>query len=443
MSIITDSRQIAAEHLFVLSRTRKIETQDLELPEWKFLLEEYNVHRRSVWIERALISLINAIVFQRLVFFLMSRRLFRELCRTDMNWSKPIGLKDENYRKLVQEAILRKFIQVEEKLPNGNWVWRVIHPTLLNHIAIDLELQKKSVTDYAKLFRNPADLAQGTSKGNQDKDIERAIDETSLKSDPILSKFPKESPGEIHTNSTEGIPHSEGLRFTRLGKDSERTSALANAPGVPNKSIAMMHKWEERGYPNGLSRSMLKTLSEMESKYLMISPSGEKLDAVDAYVLLGEFVQKDPWPNEPSIRASFVGYAGPVVARLAFAECEKKDRANLKWIIDLYRKSAKKTATSTFSETPQTQYQSVPYSVSSIEGSNALSLVRGHILANPGKTQGTIQTEILTAFGHGVLADALVEAEVTGQNLWAELELGGNPTSGQELTAKESDLCSR
>lgn len=426
MSIITESRQVAAEHLFVLSRTRKIEVQDLQLPEWKLLAEEYLEHERSEWLERAIISLINSLFFQRVVFFLMSRRSFRKLCRTDRNWKKSIGLKDENFKKLIQEAVLRKFILVEEKLPNDIWVWKVVHPALLSHITVDIPAQKAAVTAYAKLFKSTDDLPEGTSKGNQDKDkdIEREKDETVQESCPVLNNSFKNSPGGHDGESKENCRVGKNISFSQMGADSNRVSAIANAQGVPKKSLAMMRQWESRGYPNGLSGPMLKTLADMEAKYLLVSPTGEKLDSIGAYCLLSDFVQTDPWLDETDIKEAFIANAGDVVARSAFEECEKhKNGPNLKWIINHHRESAKKKSSSAIPNKPEVVYQNAPGSRSTPEGRKAFNAIREYISSNP--SGGSLTELVIAKYGRELLTEALIESDITSVNLWND-DSGGH-----------------
>src|SRR4051812_17869771 len=106
-SLITSSRQTGTEGLFVLSQTRKLTRKDLYHPEWKMLASEYREHKDSPWVERALITLINAIYNQRRKYFLMPRRSTRKLLQSDMNWKPRIGLKNENFKKLIKAAVLR------------------------------------------------------------------------------------------------------------------------------------------------------------------------------------------------------------------------------------------------------------------------------------------------------------------------------------------------
>src|SRR5690606_33211235 len=115
--------------------------EDLILPEWKFAKELYDDCQGADWLSKAIVSLINSIFYQRRVVFVLSKRAFRDLAKSDKNWTNPIGLKDSNYRKLLSEITKSKLVKLVHRGP-GSWVYEVTNETILGYLYIDVEAQR-------------------------------------------------------------------------------------------------------------------------------------------------------------------------------------------------------------------------------------------------------------------------------------------------------------
>lgn len=167
MSLISKSKQTVAENLYVLSRTRKIYPQDLVLPEWKLVQEEYTEHADGCWLDKAQCSFINAILFQKAPYFVLSRHSFRTLCRGDENWTPSIGMKNENWAKFLLEVVKGGFVALEHETKFGVRVYRVVHETLLGFLSVNLESRRQEVITYAEMYKNDEDLPLGDSLGDR------------------------------------------------------------------------------------------------------------------------------------------------------------------------------------------------------------------------------------------------------------------------------------
>src|SRR5574343_1572376 len=186
MSIIQKSKVVIAETLVVLKKTRKIEAQDLSLLEWQMLKNEYDENAKSEWVDKALVSMLNSIVFQRRVVFILTKRAFRELCQSDMNWTKKIGLKDESWKTFIHEATGRQLIKKVYGTSNGRLVYELINKEILDLLMIDRAKQYQEAIDFANATsdndcdnrREPLrEPLEGTTRGNREGEGEGELEQ--------------------------------------------------------------------------------------------------------------------------------------------------------------------------------------------------------------------------------------------------------------------------
>ena len=127
MSFIKRAIQKANSKLITLKSTKYTHEEDLELPQWQFLKDEYTECQTEPWLTKAVLSICNSIIYQQRVFFVLTKKSARELFKSDKNWKKPIGLKDENYKKLIQELTESDLIRLVKK-DGQAYVYELISP---------------------------------------------------------------------------------------------------------------------------------------------------------------------------------------------------------------------------------------------------------------------------------------------------------------------------
>ncbi len=144
---IASLEEKAANSLIILQKSKTILKEDTEAHfGYRWLYDKYqesNKRKLNV-VSKSIVSVLNAIIFQQRLVFGMTRDLLRELLSNDENWQKRIGLKHENYKKiigrLVKSGLIEevKYDKDEEKKVK---LYRVIHPEILKALTGDFESQ--------------------------------------------------------------------------------------------------------------------------------------------------------------------------------------------------------------------------------------------------------------------------------------------------------------
>lgn len=210
MSIVTKNKAKAAQKLICLKKTRAINEDDLWLPEWDTLKKEYDAHQNGEWIDKAIVSLLNSAIFQRRVVFVLAKRSFRELAKSDKNWKKPIGLKDENWKTLIFEVINRDIVKCIHKTDKGRLVYEIIENDILKMINISVDEQRKEAIEFANELNDLDEgTTKGTTEGNRELEEELELEEERDKINEPINSF-KEEEIEIDLDMT---PPSESLKF--------------------------------------------------------------------------------------------------------------------------------------------------------------------------------------------------------------------------------------
>ena len=154
--------------LIVLSKTKHISEDDVEVhAKWEVLKEWYQaIDGSDDWVDQAIMSIINSIVYQERVYFCLERENIRNLLKNDLNWSKSLGMSNEKYSYLLAELINRGFIGLfdDTKKPH---IYKVIEPMLLNMIKIESEEEQLTqVLEFRD--KNPRFNTDGKSDGKSD-----------------------------------------------------------------------------------------------------------------------------------------------------------------------------------------------------------------------------------------------------------------------------------
>ena len=148
MSLAKRSTAKAKQNLILLKFTRQINDQDLELPQWQFMQKEYDECQNEEWVTKAVVSIFNSILFQQRVFFNLTRDTTRALLKADKNWDTSIGMKNENYKALIQELLSSELIR-EVKKGTKSYVYEVISPELLDFMVVNSVKQKAECEAFA------------------------------------------------------------------------------------------------------------------------------------------------------------------------------------------------------------------------------------------------------------------------------------------------------
>lgn len=140
------------KELIVLKYTRKITKDDLRLPEWVEMHEDYREITAAT--DKAVLSIKNAILFQRRAVFCLTREATRELVTNDRNWKSKAGLSNDNWPviiKLLVDVGLVKLIKAGSyKTPS---VYEVVEKDLLKSLQIDVEEQRREAIHFAERFQ--------------------------------------------------------------------------------------------------------------------------------------------------------------------------------------------------------------------------------------------------------------------------------------------------
>lgn len=139
----------------ILKSTKLIQKEDIENdPAWDMVAQEYEEAKDSEWLTKATVSIINSIIFQRRVVFLMNRDNLRNLLKNDKNWDAGIGLKAENYSSIIRRICKGLVEKVGEVKINaaGRYVmiFKVVHPDLLKFLQVDVIEQLKEAQNFQK-----------------------------------------------------------------------------------------------------------------------------------------------------------------------------------------------------------------------------------------------------------------------------------------------------
>jgi len=163
------SKKLARKHLGhspLLKMVKHITPQDTEADEaWNMVKQEYETCQKEDWATKATVTVINSILFHRRVYFVLSRDGLRGLLKTDPNWEKPIGLKNENYSFLLSRFYCGLIEKVEDRtVPftgRNLTIYKVIDKDILRFLSIEPEKQLDEVRKYIdtyegnKKYKNP------------------------------------------------------------------------------------------------------------------------------------------------------------------------------------------------------------------------------------------------------------------------------------------------
>ena len=141
--LVLKRKKDKSNKLIVLSKTKYITDDDMEVhAKWEILGNWYeSIIKDGDWIDKAVMSVINSIVYQERIYFCMERDNIRNLLKHDKNWDASLGMDNNKYKWLVGELIDREFIEAHDNVKRPH-IYKVIEPTILNMIKVESEAEQ-------------------------------------------------------------------------------------------------------------------------------------------------------------------------------------------------------------------------------------------------------------------------------------------------------------
>jgi hypothetical protein len=131
-----------------LKRTKLITKEDREGdPAWAELGQDYEdaKQEKSAWAVKAMLTVINSIIFQRRLVFIMTRESLRKLLKSDANWNKNIGLKQGNYKHILKiiYSMVGELVEYGKSKQTGRRVAiiKVTSKDILKYLNVNYEEQ--------------------------------------------------------------------------------------------------------------------------------------------------------------------------------------------------------------------------------------------------------------------------------------------------------------
>lgn len=149
------------EELVILQETRLITEQDLKIPEWYELHQEYQTAKSDV--VKITISVKNAILFQKRLYFCLTRKSIRKLIENDQNWDTKPKFTDSNYKAILKFLcddfkIMSLFQENDYMRPS---IYKTEDMSLINTLVINPEKQLKQTQDFVSKYNPKTSPHQG------------------------------------------------------------------------------------------------------------------------------------------------------------------------------------------------------------------------------------------------------------------------------------------
>lgn len=154
MARLKDKLDKLKENLVVLKHTKTIREEDLNLPEWYELKQDYDEITDAK--DRVVVSIKNSILFQRRLVFCLTRETTRELIKNDKNWKKTVGLSNDYWSQINYILFNSGLVELVQK-SNGKGqatIYKVIDKDILKTLQVNFDEQMKEVVDFANANRS-------------------------------------------------------------------------------------------------------------------------------------------------------------------------------------------------------------------------------------------------------------------------------------------------
>ena len=171
---ILERKKNKYDRLIILNKTRDITENDIDIhAKWETLHDWYNQIEFAPnvdWVDKAICSVLNSIVYKERIYFCIERENVRELLKNDNNWNKKIGLPNNEYGRLIAELIDRDYIRLYDSSKKPH-IYEVCDNTILNMIKVESkEEQLSQVVEF--INKNPKfngnNITDGSTDGKTD-----------------------------------------------------------------------------------------------------------------------------------------------------------------------------------------------------------------------------------------------------------------------------------
>lgn len=202
--------------MICLRFTKTLDEEALRLPEWLLLKEDYKLLEKDSSVNRAIVTIINSIIYQRRVVFCLTRRLLRQLVTGDNNWKKRGTLANEKYSDVLKALFKWGYVEKveipEKSNPRGILVLRLVDKDFLEFVKVSEETQLSEVIKFIE-----EDL---TSKEEVDRKVDRKVDR---RTDQVVSS-------KVTSNSNRKA-NSKSYKKDHKNPSLEPTLEKQNPPG--------------------------------------------------------------------------------------------------------------------------------------------------------------------------------------------------------------------
>lgn len=168
---LKDSR----EQLITLRYTKTIQPDDLKLPEWMLLSEEYKLGDGAPRDLKVITSILNSCLLQHRLVFVLTRRTLRRVVEEDENWAKR-GFRNNQYTEILRTmhtcGIFERISQEDSQKPS---IWKIIDPEWTALIAVDANAQAKEALQFIQNNGDHKGDQLGNRNGDQDLEQEREV----------------------------------------------------------------------------------------------------------------------------------------------------------------------------------------------------------------------------------------------------------------------------
>ena len=340
----------AKQKLVSLKSTRAISKADLEFPEWIELQEVYkSISEKS---DKPIVSILNSILHQRRVYFVMTRDSVRELVKSDANWKGSAGLSNDNWGTLLvtmENAGLIKCVQVgmpkADRQTDGTLkagrktkasIFKVIDPEVLKYLVIDEEKQFQECVDF---------IEEKSSDGKPDQEtgpsISRSIN-ISINGKPKLVPakplaLASVSPANKLTTNPEEKPAAKYP--TKQESNPVRKDRVLETSELNNSSSVVNHP-EKRPFPLEKALGSIESfnLSEYQDLIKIIDPEG-----------VSELIDLTIDRSQSSSRASVLLHGSGIVSKMT--ACQSKRLGEMEIAEDRKRKVSPRSNAAPFKKT--------------------------------------------------------------------------------------------
>jgi hypothetical protein len=151
-SPIISRQKVRVPNYCLLTRARIITEEDIgSNKKWKTLRAWYDQAENSPnthWIDQALQSMVNAIVYQERIYFAITRETLKELFQNDTNWKNKISLSPSYYGFLISEMVNSGFFEAHPnnkrfKKQRKPMVFKVVDKRILNLLKAPCEKEQE------------------------------------------------------------------------------------------------------------------------------------------------------------------------------------------------------------------------------------------------------------------------------------------------------------